>query len=1208
MSWAEDFFDDHFAELFLKNHSNTQADIEFIKSVGRIKESACVFDQGCGIGRLSHEISKLGATVIGVDIVKDYIQRAQESCPKGIFKCANAETFISDQKCDLALNWWTSFGYGKIRKDDLRVLECAYQSLKPGGYYLLEIPNAEYCRRQYAHDHPLIHESRIDDVKIKWAGWLSENQEKIFKRWSFEKPDGETGTKTGGGIRLYTVDEIENMLTECGFKVLHCYGGVDHSKFDKDSQRCIVIAQKPEKKFFQTDMPETASRFRQSIHSGERHMISSFWTKFIKICDSYPDHIAIADRGKNVTYQDLKNAAANFGENLKSQNIGPEDIIALSLEKSADYIIALLGCWYAGAAFAPVPLSLPLDRRKFILDDLGPKKIIEHLPRDLLQTQESSPYKTTENTLAYVIYTSGSTGVPKGVMIEHRGIVNFIHEQIRAFDMNEKTVSFFHLSINFDASMSDIGCALLSGACLIIEDDQTVKDPTLFLKALSEHKVTCIDMPPSLMNVFRPEDMPPSLKTIVIGGEASNPKTIRHWAKSFNLVNVYGPTEATVCTSLNICDPNTWDRPVIGKPLKNVGYHILDEEMKNTAEGELYISGLQLARGYLNRPNLNAKKFITRNETRLYKTGDRVRKHTSGEIEFLGRIDRQFKLRGQLIEPDEIEQTLKTMDEISNAAVIKIENKLIAYITANHDVDTEAVKKNLAKKLSLWMIPDHIIKCKGFPKTPSGKTDYAALADTMFLKDVSSHLPTTSTEKNIYTLWESVLGHKNFGIDESYFDVGGDSLNIMRLSIAAEACGMTLPVASIIKYKTIQKLAEYLDGVSTQENGTQSADWLRNYVKTRYLNRLPSRAGKPPPRPYRNIFVTGAGGFLGGQVLQELLQNTSAKLYCLTRNSPLKVSSDRIVGIKGDLEKPNLGLDNATYKNLSESCDAVYHNAARVNTVLDFDTLAPSNLEGCFEVLKFANTVRQKDIHYASTLSVFVSTDQNSGTVYEHDNLDMTEKIYGGYAQTKWAADWMYNNIPDEFCRIWNYRFGLITGSSQTGNSPKGEFLTLFFEGVKSLGVLPRLCDQGMKGLKIDITPVDYAAKAMVGISLNCDPQIYHIANKEGYSYEKLIKTMKEEGIEFELISLEEWLNLPEQKHFTDTEAAAYLALCRALPEDEFNAHRTSDLFQATDITFDQENVSKAGFHPPQDLDNLMRLYIRRHSGNNNSEDKKSYG
>ena len=269
MSWAKDFFDENFATFFLDNHPNTKADIEFINSVINLNDKATVLDQGCGIGRLSQEIIKSGASVIGVDIVDDYIKTAQKENPDGIFVCAPAETFVSKNKCDLVINWWTSFGYGKTETDDQKVLQSAYDSLKEGGHYMLEIPNANYCRSAYSSDKKNRHENTINDIKITWDGWLSKDKNKIFKSWTYEKEDGETGTKLGGGINLYSAEKIQTMLEKCGFKIVRILGGTDFSDFTSDSHRCIIVAQRPEGKFFLNELPKGIQSLHQSIYNGK---------------------------------------------------------------------------------------------------------------------------------------------------------------------------------------------------------------------------------------------------------------------------------------------------------------------------------------------------------------------------------------------------------------------------------------------------------------------------------------------------------------------------------------------------------------------------------------------------------------------------------------------------------------------------------------------------------------------------------------------------------------------------------------------------------------------------------------------------------------------------------------------------------------------------------------------------------------------------
>ena len=250
-----------------------------------------------------------------------------------------------------------------------------------------------------------------------------------------------------------------------------------------------------------------------------------FWDKFQDITKQYPNHIALNDRGHKTTYAELCQNAVKLGESLKQQDIGFEKRVGIAIAKSDDYITALLAVWYAGGAFIPLPPDLPQARQDFIKKDAEIDLILrsDDIPASAEKTP-ITPALVSPDTLAYIIYTSGSTGQPKGVMVEHSGLLNIIEHQVQAFKMTAGDVSLFYLSIGFDASLSDIGCALLSGATLIIEDDDQLKDAPKFLNIMQHYRITHIDMPPSLMRIFDPKDMPDHLQTIIIGGEASQPE------------------------------------------------------------------------------------------------------------------------------------------------------------------------------------------------------------------------------------------------------------------------------------------------------------------------------------------------------------------------------------------------------------------------------------------------------------------------------------------------------------------------------------------------------------------------------------------------------------------------------------------------------------------------------------------------------------
>jgi amino acid adenylation domain-containing protein len=390
-----------------------------------------------------------------------------------------------------------------------------------------------------------------------------------------------------------------------------------------------------------------------------------------------PCDVAVLHRGEAaLTYAGLWERSAALGEELRRQGVGREQIVGLALEKSPDWVVALLGVWWSGSAFLPLDPRWPLERTDSLVREAGVAAVVAtpgaRAPFDRLGVPvvepspgragaTSAPARPAADDLAYVIFTSGSAGRPKGVMVTHGGIVPMLDAQIPAFGLRAGCRALWLLSPAFDASVSDLGTALLSGATLCIESPEELATAAGLLGVLGRRGITHVDLPPALLRVLDPAALPGCLETLVVGGEPSPPEVIRRWASRVRVVNVYGPTEATVCTSLCLCQPGTWDRPLLGEPIPGVRYRVLDDHLDPVASGaagELFIAGPGLARGYLNQPALTAEKFLVRGGERLYRSGDRVAVRGDGAYAFLGRVDRQVKVRGLLVEPGEVEARL----------------------------------------------------------------------------------------------------------------------------------------------------------------------------------------------------------------------------------------------------------------------------------------------------------------------------------------------------------------------------------------------------------------------------------------------------------------------------------------------------------------------------------------------------------------------
>lgn len=930
--------------------------------------------------------------------------------------------------------------------------------------------------------------------------------------------------------------------------------------------------------------------------------MTGFIQKFAEIAVRYPAHIALCDAEGETTYGALWQRAAAIGTHLMKNDVRPEDVIGLCLEKSADYIAALLGVWYAGAAFAPLPPSLPAARQDYIIRDAGITRFLS--ADDLASITDAallSPAPFHSSALAYVMHTSGSTGTPKGVAVEHKGILNVLEQQIAAFGLTAQSRSLFYLSISFDASLSDIGTALLSGAALLIPDENTIRNGAKLVQYLHDHRITHADLPPSLLRAFAPQDLPDSLSTLIIGGEACPPETVRRWAQTRNIINVYGPTEATICTSLCRCDAGTWDTPLLGDALDGVVYKIVDDE--------LLIGGIQLARGYLNLPDLTAQKFITLDGQRFYRSGDRVQQRANGSIAFLGRIDRQFKLRGQLVEPDEIEACLHRHSAVKHAAVLKTScQTLVAYIVTRKDIDEKDMQNHVAATLPAWMVPARIIPVPEFPKTTTGKTDYAALAAQPLAPQRHHIPPATAAEEKLHRICAHILGHDRFSMTDSFYRAGGDSLGVIRLLLEANREGLYLPPADIAAGKSLQALAA--------ANGTEAMaaeDIKKDVALKDDLIAALHAARSLPLADNNNILLTGATGFLGSRLLVELIATTDAVIYCPVRAAGdlaaykriqdtcacyglnMPPHGNRIRAFAAEITEVQFGLTDDTYQSLAVTIGSVYHCAAVVNMVAGYKSLRTANVAATENVLHFSLTKRRKALHCASTLSVFVGSDQNTGRLTEDDRLQNIKTLYGGYAQTKFAAEWMLLQIPEEILPVSHYRFGLLTGDTQKGIGACRDFLAMFAKGITQIGYIP---EEYQDNLRIDITPIDYAATALAHLAQHAPPGIYHIANNDSLSLGRFAQALNRNGACIKPLPTNRFIDFIQNRPLDTAETAAGLSLCRILPPGEYIQKRTMDLFQATDVVFDDRraktHLSVAGIACPPVTDALIDLYIRR--------------
>ncbi|MFJ7907175.1 non-ribosomal peptide synthase/polyketide synthase [Kitasatospora sp. NPDC096204] len=548
-----------------------------------------------------------------------------------------------------------------------------------------------------------------------------------------------------------------------------------------------------------------------------------------------PHAPAVTDGRRAWTYQDLAERVERLARELRRRGAGPERTVALVLPRSMELVAAELAVVRAGAAFLPVDPAYPAERRALMLADADPVIVLDDpaAVHDTLETGDlgdpGAPAVAGTDHPAYVIYTSGSTGTPKGVVVTHRGIAGFTAAAVENYAVRPGDRVLQFSSPSFDASVLELFVSVLTGATLVIPPDGPWLGEEL-AAVLDEHRITHTLIPPAALATV-PAGAGRHLRTLIVGAEACPAELVDRWAPGRRMINSYGPTEATIVA--------TWTGPLsagtgtpgIGGALPHARVYVLDEAMRpqpDGADGELYLGGEGVARGYLGRPGLTAARFVADPfgppGARLYRTGDRARRNADGELEFLGRLDRQVKVRGFRIEPGEIEAALRAHPAVDQAVVIVREDepghtRLVGYATPadpGHAPDPAELRTALAAALPAHLVPAAVVVLAAFPLTPQLKIDQRALPAPARRTAAAPLAPRTGRERDLAAIWAEVLGLDAVGAEDDFFDLGGDSVLAARtLTRIAERLGARLTLRDVFTARTVAALAPLLDQPAT---------------------------------------------------------------------------------------------------------------------------------------------------------------------------------------------------------------------------------------------------------------------------------------------------------------------------------------------------------------------------------------------------------
>ena len=582
---------------------------------------------------------------------------------------------------------------------------------------------------------------------------------------------------------------------------------------------------------------------------------------------AHPTAIALKFEQATLTYAGLDARANQLARALRDLGVGPDTLVGLCVFRSLDMVVGLLGILKAGGAYVPIDPEYPPERVAYMLEDSGvPVLLTQEQARAALpphhartvyldtdwETIARQPVTTPDDhtspdNLAYMIYTSGSTGKPKGALNTQRGICNRLLWMQDRYQLTSADTVLQKTPFSFDVSVWEFFWPLLAGARLVVARPGGHQDPAYLIRTVNEEQITVMHFVPSMLRTFLAEPTATSCKSlrhVICSGEAL---TYDLQEKFFarlpcELHNLYGPTEAAVDVTHWTCrrDSSTPVVP-IGRPVANTQIHILDDQLNPVpigAEGELYIGGVQVGRGYHNRTDLTAERFIPDPfspdpAARLYRTGDLARWLPDGNIDYLGRIDFQVKIRGFRIELGEIESVLALHPSVRQAVVTAQnladdDKRLVAYLSARdgHPATVGELRAHLLERLPEHMVPAWFLWLDSIPLSPNGKVDRKALPPPTRARPLLAEPyaeARTPIECRIVEIWHEVIPVDQIGIDDRFFDLGGNSLGLVRVHNALQKyLGREFSVTALFEHITIRTLASYLGAPTDQSGATDS--------------------------------------------------------------------------------------------------------------------------------------------------------------------------------------------------------------------------------------------------------------------------------------------------------------------------------------------------------------------------------------------------
>lgn len=899
------------------------------------------------------------------------------------------------------------------------------------------------------------------------------------------------------------------------------------------------------------------------------------------------EKVALVYKDKKLSYFELNKKANQLAHELLKHNINQQETICVLIDKSIEYIIALIAILKVNCVYMSVGENIPIERAKYMINNSDSKLILttkefdrkdisckEKIYIDLDDENQIYIKNSTSNLniknkstdKIHIIYTSGSTGVPKGNIILHKGIIRLLMNT-NYVDFTSDDIMLATGSITFDISGFEVWGAILYGMTLHLVGNSVILNPGIYSKYLLDNKITTTFIPTPLFNQYAEYNpkMLQTLKAVYVGGDTFLPKyanLVHRNCKNTKIYNCYSPAENTVVCLAQCIDRRFKNDIPLGHIASNSICFVVDKCQKLCSfkvPGEIYVGGEGLGLGYINNKKLTDEKFIVPQfiDKRLYKSGDLGYLNYDSSISFVERIDFQLKIRGQRVEILEIENRILKLPQIKEVVVKSLEDNnknkyLVAYYTTKSHIKPEKIKEYISKYLTSYMMPSRLVELPKMPLNQNHKIDRFALP-YIKLQDESLNMnPQNSNQQKILNLYKYTLNKENIGMNDNFFEIGGDSILAIRLISKANDSGINIKYADVFKYPTPLKMYNmiYFNNFKEYDKDISNYDYKKINQLLKSSDKYISTLNKNT-KNVQNILLIGVTGFLGAHILDSFINDYEGKIYCLMRKKDKMTIlqrinqvldfyfsgkykeqiNNRIVLVNGDITKKNLGLSIDMYKDVIENVDCVINSAAYVKHYGVEKNFYDINFTSAKNICNFC-IKNNKKLLQISTLSISGNAVESGNNYknyfkekkyFKEDDLYIGQRLDNIYVYTKFLAErYVLQSVAEGKLNAKILRIGNLTNRYSDCKFQSNISENAFLNRIKALTTL-KVLPENLLDIYLEFTPVDYAAKAIVRL-INSDDNlpIYHIFDNNHVQIKEFIEILKEFNINIKIISEEE--------------------------------------------------------------------------------------